>query len=100
MNRPDDAMGISHDAQPATILVVEGDFLLRKVIHYLLASAGFSVVMQAEVNGALAVLDAQPDVQAIVIDLTVPGGYALAWTVGLCWPNIGIVATSTVAREA
>jgi two-component system, response regulator PdtaR len=58
---------------------------------------GSKVFEAVNADEALTVLDARPDVQAVVTDIEMPGsmdGLELARTVRERWPGVGIVVTS------
>ncbi len=79
------------------ILVVEDETLVRMFIADCLDEAGFKVFEAVSADEALAVLQARPDVQAVVTDVEMPGsidGLELARRVQERWPGVGIVVTS------
>ncbi len=62
-----------------------------------LDEAGFKVFEAVSADEALTVLEARPDVQAVVTDIEMPGsmnGIALARVIRDRWPGIGVIVTS------
>jgi CheY-like chemotaxis protein len=79
------------------ILVVEDQTLVRMFMTDFLDEAGFKVFEAVSADEALTVLEARPDVQAVVTDIEMPGsmnGIALAKVVRGRWLGIGVVVTS------
>jgi two-component system, response regulator PdtaR len=79
------------------ILVVEDQTLVRMFMTDFLDEAGFKVFEAVSADEALTVLEARPDVQAVVTDIEMPGsmnGIALAKMVRGRWLGIGVVVTS------
>ncbi len=83
------------------ILVVEDEPLVRLFVTDFLDEAGFKVFEAVNGDEAMTILQARPDIQAIVTDIEMPGsinGLELARAVHERWPGIGIVVTSGRAR--
>ncbi len=83
------------------ILVVEDEPLVRLFLSDFLDEAGFKVIEAVDADEAMTILQARPDIQAIISDIEMPGsmdGLALARTVQERWPGVGIVITSGRAR--
>ncbi|WP_230532399.1 response regulator [Microvirga roseola] len=79
------------------VLVVEDQTLVRMFITDFLAEAGFKVFEAVNADEAVQILEARPDVQAVVTDLEMPGsmnGINLAHVVRERWPGTGIIVTS------
>ena len=79
------------------VLVVEDATLVRMFMADFLDEAGFKVFEAVNADEALTVLQARPDVQAVVTDIEMPGstnGLELARTVRERWPSVEIVVTS------
>jgi CheY-like chemotaxis protein len=79
------------------VLVVEDLTLVRMFMADFLDEAGFKVFEAVSADEALTVLQARPDVQAVVTDIEMPGsmnGIELAQTIRERWPGIGVVVTS------
>lgn len=70
---------------------------MRLLSADVLADAGFGVLEACDADEALRLLDARPDVGAVVTDIEMPGsldGLDLAWRIHERWPRIGVVLTS------
>jgi CheY-like chemotaxis protein len=83
------------------ILVVEDEPLVRLFLSDFFDEAGFKVFEAVDADEAMTILEARPDIQAIISDIEMPGsmnGLALARTVQERWPGVGIVITSGRAR--
>jgi two-component system, response regulator PdtaR len=79
------------------VLVVEDQTLVRMFMTDFHDEAGFKVFEAVSADEALTVLEARPDVQAVVTDIEMPGsmnGIALAKVVRGRWLGIGVVVTS------
>lgn len=79
------------------ILVVEDQTLVRMFMADFLDEAGFKVFEAVNADEALTVLQARPDVQAVVTDIEMPGsmnGIELVQVIRERWPGIGVVITS------
>jgi len=79
------------------VLVVEDQTLVRMFMADFLDEAGFKVFEAVNADEALTVLQARPDVQAVVTDVEMPGsmnGLELARTVQERWPGVGVIVTS------
>jgi CheY-like chemotaxis protein len=80
-----------------TVLVVEDETLVRMFMADFLDEAGFKVFEAVNADEALTVLEARPDVQAVVTDIEMPGsmnGIELAHEIRHRWPGIGVIVTS------
>lgn len=83
--------------QPATILVVEDEILVRMMIADDLRIAGFAVIEAADPDEALAVLRCGSKVHVLVTDVQMPGsidGVVLAKLVRSELPEIKIIIAS------
>jgi two-component system, response regulator PdtaR len=79
------------------VLVVEDQTLVRMFMADFLDEAGFKVFEAVNADEALTVLQARPDVQAVVTDIEMPGamnGIELTQVIRDRWPGIGVVITS------
>jgi two-component system, response regulator PdtaR len=80
------------------VLVVEDQTLVRMFMADFLDEAGFKVFEAVNADEALTVLQARPDVQAVVTDIEMPAGsmngLELARVVQDRWPGIGVVISS------
>jgi two-component system, response regulator PdtaR len=85
------------------VLVVEDELLVRIFMADFLEEAGFKVFEAVNADEAIVVLEARPDVQAVITDIEMPGsmnGLALAKAIHQRWPRIGIIVTSGRKRPA
>src|SRR3712207_8452483 len=86
----------------AVILVVEDETLVRMFMTDFLDEAGFKVFEAADSDEALAVLQARPDVKAVVTDIEMPAGSMNGWELARVvrerWSGVGVVVTSGRAR--
>jgi CheY-like chemotaxis protein len=83
--------------KPTVILLVEDEALVRMVGADILMDADFRVIEAVNADEALTLLEARPDVRAIVTDVEMPGslnGFTFARVVHKAWPQIGIVIMS------
>jgi two-component system, response regulator PdtaR len=79
------------------VLVVEDQTLVRMFMTDFLDEAGFKVFEAVGADEALTVLEARPDVQAVVTDIEMPGsmnGIELTHVIRDRWPGVGVVVTS------
>ena len=79
------------------ILVVEDDGLIRMDLVDTLADAGFDVLEAANADDALTVLEATPQVSALLTDIDMPGsmnGIGLAQIAASRWQSCRIVVIS------
>ena len=89
-------MGLGESESPV-VLVVEDEFLLRMDAADMIAAAGFEVVVAANADEAIEILEARRDITVVFTDIQMPGsmdGLKLARAVRGRWPPIKIVATS------
>jgi CheY-like chemotaxis protein len=80
-----------------TVLVVEDETLVRTFVSDFLDEAGFKVFEATDTEEALTILQARPDIQAVITDVEMPGpmnGFDLARTVHERWPGVTVIATS------
>ncbi|MGF9761889.1 response regulator [Microvirga sp. 0TCS3.31] len=83
------------------ILVVEDEPLVRMFLADALDEAGFKVFEAVNADEAVTLLQARPDIQALVTDIEMPGsmnGIGLARVVRDRWPGIGLLITSGRVR--
>ena len=80
------------------VLVVEDETLVRMFMADFLDEAGFKVFEAVHADEALTVLQARPDVQAVITDIEMPAGsmngLKLARTIQERWPGIGVIISS------
>lgn len=80
-----------------TVLVVEDQILVRIFAADFLEEAGFKVFEAANADEALTVLEARPDIQAMITDVEMPGsmdGFELARVTHARWPGVRVIVTS------
>ena len=80
-----------------TVLVVEDDLLVQDVTRNELEAAGYQVIVAANADEAIAVLEARRDIHLVFTDVHMPGsmdGAKLAVVVRDRWPPIHIIVTS------
>jgi len=90
-------MSLSPSEPRMVILLVEDEPLVRMFLSDLLDEAGFKVFEAVNADEAMSILQARPDVQAVVTDVELPGsmnGFDLARVVRERWPGVGLVVTS------
>jgi CheY-like chemotaxis protein len=83
-----------------TVLVVEDEPLLRLNISEELREEGYQVVVVANADDAIQVLETRTDIRTIFTDIRMPGsmdGLKLAAAVRNRWPPINIVITTGTA---
>jgi CheY-like chemotaxis protein len=84
-----------------TVLVVEDEVLIREVIRDELEDGGYAVVMAADADAAIAILEARNDIHLVFTDIDMPGsmdGLKLAACVRDRWPPVHIIITTGKAR--
>jgi CheY-like chemotaxis protein len=88
--------------EPATVLVVEDEVLIRLMIAQELRGAGFTVIEAVNANEALAVLKTPTKIDALMTDIRLPGsmdGVRLATLVRTAWPQVKIIIASAYAPD-
>lgn len=92
------------DAAPDTVLLVDGDVLLRIVIGSYLRDCGYRVIEAVNAEEALRVLtQAELRIDAMLCDVELPGGmdgFALARRAREQRPSLDVIMTGTAARAA
>jgi CheY-like chemotaxis protein len=86
-----------------TVLVVEDDAQIRDIVKDELEDAGYTVVIAAHADAAVAVLEARRDINLVFTDIDMPGsmdGLKLAACVRDRWPPVHIIITTGKARPA
>ena len=87
----------SSTPDPASILIVEDEALVRIFGARVFADAGFRTIEAANSEEALDLLGADSKVNLLFTDVNLPGtidGLALARQVSCRWPHIGIIVVS------
>jgi CheY-like chemotaxis protein len=85
-----------------TILLVEDDDEVRQVTGVLLGGLGYRILEAARASAALAVLDAERDIDLMLTDIAMPGemnGIELAAAARLRRPALRVLFTSGYAEE-
>ena len=80
-----------------TLLVVEDEPLIRIELADLLIDMGYRVLEAARADAAIRILEAHPEIVAIITDLDMPGsmdGLALARVVRDRWPPCALIMVS------
>lgn len=90
-------MGLDPAPASLRILIVEDEPLLRTFNADALSEAGFEVLEACDADEALRLLEADGGIDVVFTDVEMPGqfdGFALARTIEVRWPAIGVVITS------
>ena len=80
-----------------TFLIVEDEYLILDFVCTEIKDVGLEALGATSADEALRVLDANPEITALVTDINMPGsmdGLQLAAEVRKRWPTIKIVVTS------
>lgn len=83
--------------EPAVLLVVEDDFLVRLTLVDALADAGFAVLEAGDAQEALDLVCGRADIAAMLTDINLPGGpdgFALAKAVRALRPDLPVLYAS------
>src|SRR5262245_18880196 len=86
--------------EPATIMVVEDEVLIRLVLADELRMAGFFVLEAADADEAMALIVAEPAIALLFTDVRMPGsmdGLELMRRVRVRWPHLKIIVASGAA---
>jgi CheY-like chemotaxis protein len=90
-------MARSTPLNPATILVVENEAIVRLELVAQLTDLGLKVLVASDADEAIDLLDSHQEIELLLTDVTMPGsmdGVRLAHHVRKRWPPIKIVVTS------
>jgi CheY-like chemotaxis protein len=90
------------DAERATILVVDDEEAIRRMIEKMLGDSGCAVLKASSAVEALSVCETQHgELELVVTDVTMPGmdGFDLANRIAERWPNIRILFISGCAND-
>lgn len=82
---------------PATVLVVEDEFLIRMDVVDQLQTEGFQTLEAGTGQEALHVMEGEGQIDIVFTDVDMPGnvnGVVLAHEVREKWPSVGIIVTS------
>ena len=80
-----------------TVLVVEDEVLIAAMAQTDLEEAGFAVVVAANADEAIRILETRSDIHTVFTDVNMPGsmdGAKLALAVRDRWPPVNIIVTS------
>jgi CheY-like chemotaxis protein len=85
---------------PASVLVVEDDFLLREATVDTLNDLGYRAISAGDAGQALAALDLFPEIRVILADIGLPvmNGLELAAEVRRRRPDLGVVFVTGYSR--
>jgi two-component sensor histidine kinase/FixJ family two-component response regulator len=84
-------------SEPANVLVVEDEMVLRMRAVDIVQDAGFNAVEAVNADQALTILESRSDISLLFSDIQMPGsmdGLTLAHAVHARWPSIGIILVS------
>ena len=87
----------SRPLNPATVLIVENESLVRTEIAHIVSQAGLLVLEASDADEAITLLDAHPEIEVMVTDIRMPGsmdGIRLAHHVRHRWPPVKIIIAS------
>lgn len=82
------------------VLIVEDEPLVRLLAGEILMESGLRSIEAPNADEALMLLEAKPDIAALLTDVRMPGsidGFGLARLVSMRWPHVGIVVCSAEA---
>lgn len=81
----------------AKLLIVDDDQMMLDFAGRAVTTLGYSTILATDAASALRLLEADPDIQAIIVDLrlgTGPTGAEFARTALGKWPSLGVLLTS------
>jgi CheY-like chemotaxis protein len=81
----------------ASILVVEDEALIRMAAMQIVEEAGYRVVVAANADEAIIMLESCPGITAVFTDINMPGtmnGLELSRVIRDRWPQMGLIITS------
>jgi CheY-like chemotaxis protein len=84
-----------------TVLVVEDEVIIRDMVAEELEDAGFTVVVAANADHAISILENRFDIHLVFTDIDMPGsmdGLKLAAAVRDRWPPVHIIITTGKSR--
>jgi CheY-like chemotaxis protein len=90
-------MGVSHDQDQPTVLVVEDETLTRLMLGAELEARGYGVIEAANADEALLILRGNPSVKLLFTDVNMPGvldGLALAQLARAEHPGVKVIIAS------
>ncbi|HKE25199.1 MAG TPA: PAS domain-containing protein [Bryobacteraceae bacterium] len=88
-------------SREATVLIVEDEHPLRLAVANMLGKAGFRVLQVDNGSEAIELLHATGEIDAILLDLTIPGApsHEVLAEAMQVWPSIKIILTSAYSEE-
>ena len=90
-------MAQSARINPATILIVENEALVRLELAHWLTEMGLTTLCADNADAAIALLDSRPEIEFLLTDIKMPGsmdGIRLAQHVRGRWPPVKIIVIS------
>jgi CheY-like chemotaxis protein len=90
-------MVLDHSGNPAVVLIVEDEMMLRMRAVDMVEDAGYTPVEAMDADEAVAILESRSDIALICTDIQMPGsmdGLGLAHAVHQRWPSIKIIVVS------
>jgi CheY-like chemotaxis protein len=98
---PPAAAPTRYEVGPRTVLLVEDEEMLRTSVAKMLHSRGFSVIQAADGSTALDLIRAQEGLDAILLDMTIPGASSreVIMEAGRVRPGMKIILTSAYSRD-
>jgi CheY-like chemotaxis protein len=90
-------MAQARPLNPATILIVENEAIVRIELVAQLTDLGLKVLVASDADEAIALLDSHQEIKLLLTDITMPGsmdGIRLAHHVRKRWPPIKIIVMS------
>jgi CheY-like chemotaxis protein len=88
--------------QEILVLIVEDDALIQMELESTISDGGFSTTSEARGEKAVAKLEANPSIQALVTDINLVGqttGWEVARRARELYPEIPVIYVSSVATE-
>jgi len=88
---------LQSESEPAVVLIVEDEVLIRMEAADMIRTAGFEVLEAENADEAIEILECRLDIRVVFTDVQMPGsmdGLKLAAAISNRWPPIKIVATS------
>lgn len=82
--------------EPATILVVDDDALIRTMLGYYLTTFGYRVLLASDGENAVQIARDHPEIRLAVLDVVMPGlcGQKLAEALKVALPGVTVLFSS------
>jgi CheY-like chemotaxis protein len=90
-------MVLDHSGNPAVVLIVEDEMMLRMRAVDMVEDAGYTPLEAIDADEAVAILESRSDIALMCTDIQMPGsmdGLGLAHAVHERWPSIKIIVVS------